>query len=91
MDNTLYCIKPGYVLREIAGECLAIPVGANTPTQEMIVLNPVSALLWRELESEKTLSELTAAVVKEFDAAEEEVSADILDFINELKSLDILI
>ena len=91
MDNSLYCIKPGYALREIAGECLAIPVGANTPTQDMIVLNPVSALLWKELESEKTLSQLITAVTNEFDASKEEVTADILDFINELKSLDILI
>lgn len=90
MDNTLYCIKPGYMLREIAGESMAIPVGADTPTQDLIILNPVSALLWKELENEKTLSQLIDAVTKEFDADASDVTADILDFLNELKNLNIL-
>ena len=53
-----YKVKPGYVLREIAEEYLAVPVGTGG---EIVILNPVSKLLWERMQAPQTLDELTAA------------------------------
>ena len=53
MNNELYSIKQGYVLREIADEYLAVPINSGTASSQLITLNPVSALLWKQLQNEK--------------------------------------
>ncbi len=83
MDNKKYCLKPGYVLREIAGEHLAIPVTAEN-SSDIVVLNPVSAILWNELETPKTLDELANKICENFDINRDEAKADIMEFIESL-------
>lgn len=83
MDNKKYILKPGYVLREIAGEHLAIPVTAENST-DIVVLNPVSAILWTELETGKTLDELTDKICENFDINRDEAKTDITEFIDSL-------
>ena len=89
MDNKKYIIKPGYVLREIAGEHLAIPVSAEN-TSDIVVLNPVSAILWEELQTEKTIDELTRVICSNFDIAKEEAAADIKEFIESLENAGVI-
>ena len=89
MDNKKYCLKPGYVLREIAGEHIAIPVTAENTT-DIVVLNPVSAILWKELQTEKTLDELTDVICSNFDIAKEEAAADIKEFLDSLESAGVI-
>ncbi|MBO5463203.1 MAG: PqqD family protein [Clostridia bacterium] len=89
MDNKKYIIKPGYVLREIAGEHLAIPVSAEN-TSDIVVLNPVSAILWEELQTEKTIDELATVICSKFDIAKEEAAADIKEFIESLESAGVI-
>lgn len=89
MDNQKFCIKSGYILREIAGECLAIPVAAENQS-EIVVLNPVSALIWKELETEKSLDEIAEAVCKNFDVSKDEARADAAEFLEILKNGGVL-
>lgn len=83
MENKKYRIKSGYVLREIAGEFMAIPVSAEN-TSDIVVLNPVSAILWEELQNEKTIDELSDIVCSKFEINKEEASSDIQEFVNSL-------
>lgn len=83
MENKKYHIKPGYVLREIAGEFMAIPVSAENAS-DIVVLNPVSAILWEELQKKKTIKELTDIVCRKFDISADEASADIKEFLDSL-------
>ena len=80
-----YKVKPGYVLREIAEEYLAVPVGTGG---EIVILNPVSKLLWERMQAPQTLDELTAAVTDEVDPAE--ARNDILAFLTNLKNSNLL-
>ena len=89
MDNKKYIIKPGYVLREIAGEHLAIPVSAEN-SSDIVVLNPVSAILWEELQTEKTIDELASVICSNFDIAKDEAAADIKEFIESLESAGVI-
>ncbi len=83
MENKKYCLKPGYVLREIAGEHLAIPVTAEN-SSDIVVLNPVSAILWKELETEKTIEELAQIICNSFEISKDEATADIKEFLESL-------
>lgn len=89
MENKKYCLKPGYVLREIAGEHLAIPVTAENST-DIVVLNPVSALLWEALETEKTIDELAEIVCSNFDIDRNEAKTDISEFIESLENAGVI-
>ena len=44
-----YQIKPGYCIRDIAGESLVIPVGgAAMADRKMAIINPVAKFLWEK-------------------------------------------
>lgn len=82
-----YKVKPGYVLREIAQEYLAVPIGTGG---EIVILNPVSKLLWERLQAPQTLDELTDAVTEQYDVDSAQAREDILAFLNNLKSSNLL-
>ncbi len=91
MDK-VYQVKSGYVVREIAGECLAIPVNCEEGAPEQIViLNVVSKYLWEQMESGKTFDELLQGVKDTFeDVSEDEASCDINEFLDKLNELNLL-
>ena len=78
-----YSVKQGYVLREIAGEYLAVP---SQNGGEIVILNPVSRVLWEELQKPKTLDELTAKITEMFDVEKDEARSDISKFLENLKN-----
>lgn len=88
MSEKKYCIKAKYIMREIAGEYLAIPLDAGEGnTSQIVILNPVSKLLWEALQNEVTLDELVEKVTSSFDVSREEAEADTKDFLFELLQL----
>lgn len=89
MKNESYSVKQGYVLREIADEYIAVPINSGSESQ-LIILNPVSALLWEQMQNKKTLEELVEAVTGEFDVSREEAETDIKAFLDSLKELNLL-
>lgn len=91
MENRTFSIKGDYVLRQIAGEYLAIPISNEAGEDaNIVILNPVSHFIWKELETEKTFDELLNAVTKEFDVSKEEASADIKEFLEGLEQSGLL-
>ena len=90
MNSEKFCLKDGFVLREIAGEFLAVPVNSVENSSQLIVLNPVSAEIWKMLEAEKTLSELVDGITSEFAVSREEAEGDIVAFLEQLKDLKFL-
>ncbi len=91
MNEEKFRLKNGFVLREIAGEFIAVPVNPCGNSVGMIVLNPVSALIWQTLQTECTLSEIADKISSEFDVSKDEAERDIVDFLKELRELDFLV
>ncbi|MBO5230631.1 MAG: PqqD family protein [Clostridia bacterium] len=83
MENKKYSIKQGFVVREIAGEYIAVPVDSSCGTN-IVVLNPVSKFLWEELKEEKSFDELLDAMLKNYDVSKEEAESDLKDFLMQL-------
>ena len=86
-----YKARSGYVVREIAGEYLLIPVkmqeGAGS---QVAVLNDTGKFLWEQLTVECTEEELTKAVIEEYQVTKEEAQTDIQEFLQKLKKSNLL-
>lgn len=91
MENKIYSIKGTFVLRQIAGEYLAVPISSNANDDaNIVILNPVSQIIWSKLESGATFDEILAVVTTEFDVSEEEATADIKEFLEGLEQAGLL-
>lgn len=84
MENKKYSIKQGFVVREIAGECIAVPVDSACGNN-IVVLNPVSKFLWNEMQSEKTFDELLEAMLGEYSVERDEAETDLKEFLAQLE------
>lgn len=80
-----------FTLREIAGEILVIPVGKTALNLNgMIILNPVSKVIWECLEKEATRVELLTAVCDAFEVETADAEQDLDEFLEELRKQDLL-
>ena len=89
MENKKYSIKQGYIVREIAGEYIAVPVDSSCG-KSIVVFNPVSYFLWQELQSEKKFDELLAAILENYDISKDEAEKDLNDFLLQLEENGLL-
>lgn len=68
-------LKEGFILRQVAGEYVVLSVNADVDLNGMITLNETGAALWKRLEREAELSDLTAALLEEFEVDEATAAA----------------
>lgn len=83
-------IKEGFVLRQMAGTNIVVPGGDALDMDVMITLNDTGRFLWELLQEETSIDAMTAAVLKEYDIAEDAARAYIVKFTDRLKELDFL-
>ena len=83
-------LKDGFILREIAGEVVVIPTADTLDLNMMITLNDTGCTLWKRLEQEAELADLTAALLAEYDVDEKTAAAAAEQFVAELKNHDFL-
>lgn len=77
-DNTRLKANPNYILREIGGECILVPVGEATPFENsMLTLNETAAFMWKMFMEGSTPKEVLEAAMKEYES-DEENKADII-------------
>lgn len=85
-------IKNGYMLREVAGSSVVIPLSDETVKfNGVLTLSGSAAFLWHILEkgiSDK--SELVSALLGEYDTDEKTAAADVDEFISSLSSKGLL-
>ena len=84
-------IKGEYVLREIAGEYILVPIG-NTAIEMngMITLNEVGVFIWEKLKSKCTIEELLEAILDEFEIDEERARKDLNEFLQQLNEAHLI-
>ena len=79
------------VARVVAGETLIVPVRAKVGDLASIYsFNGTGSLIWKLLESPKTLSELAAAVAQEYEVETAQAERDVTDFVNEMKAVGLV-
>lgn len=79
-------IKEGFLLREIAGSYVVVPIGQRViDFNGLMSLNETGALLWSKLEKEvRTINELVTLLCEHYLVEEDRARADIEAFINKI-------
>lgn len=84
-------LKDGLILREVAGEHVVLSVGGEVDLNGMMTLNDTGCTIWKRLEQEANLSDLTDALLAEYDVDEPTARAAAARFVEKLKELDLLV
>lgn len=84
-------IKGEYVLREIAGDTLLIPVGKTALSLNgMITLDVTAAEIWKGIEEQLTEDEILQRILNRFDVPMAVAKQDLEEFLQELRKADLL-
>ena len=80
-------IKNGFVVREVGGENVVVPVGEMSKVfHGMINLNETGAFLWKFFSEEHTVAEGVAALLAEYEVDEATACADVEKFAETIKN-----
>lgn len=77
-------LKPGFLVREVAGQTVAMPCGDALDLDLMIRLNGTAAFLWRLLQAETDENALVAALLAEYAVDEPTARAAVAAFVKQL-------
>ncbi|MBQ7857857.1 MAG: PqqD family protein [Oscillospiraceae bacterium] len=84
-------IVPGFVVRQIAGETIAIPAGpAARQLSGLLALNGSGKLLFDLLQSEQTEQSLVQALLDHYEIDAATAQADVTEFLQTLRSNGVL-
>mgnify|MGYP003254028954 CR=1 FL=1 len=84
-------IKNGFMMREVAGKYVVVPVGEGASTfKGMIQMNGLGAFLWNQLKEGQTKETLVEAVLEHYDASPAQAETDVQTFLTQLLNAGIL-
>ena len=84
-------INKEFVLREIAGDYIIIPIGATAlEFNGLITVNEVGVTIWNMLQEEVTMDDLVREILSEYDVEEAVVRADVEAFLGKLVENNII-
>ncbi len=84
-------IKEGFLLREVAGSHIVVPVGkAELDFNGMMTLNPVGAFVWTALETESTEAEVVQKVLDAYEIDETTAARDVHTYIEKLRGVGLI-
>lgn len=84
-------IIPGFIVRQIAGETVAVPTGeAAHNLSGLIILNETGQRIFELLQTEQTEEALVKSLLDEFDIDESTARSDVSEFLQILRNADVL-
>jgi hypothetical protein len=79
------------VARVVAGETLIVPIRAKVGDLASIYsFNGTGSLIWKLLESPRTVEELAAAVAQAYEVEPAQAEQDVVSFVSEMKSVGLV-
>ncbi len=92
-DNKKYRIRSGFILREIAGEYVIVPVDAgrgNLLENAILSPNGTAVFLWKCFEQPCTPQEAVIRGMAEYEVDEETIRSSVRRFVSEMLRYSIL-
>lgn len=84
-------IKKELIKREIAGDVILVPVGKSVVDHNgLFILNELAAFLWDRIPEAEGEADLTTAVLAEYEVTPETAAADVHEFVEQLRTMEIL-
>jgi hypothetical protein len=79
------------VAREVAGETLIVPVRTKVGDLASIYsFNSTGTLIWKLLETPRTLEEIAAAIVRAYEVDPARAEQDVTEFVEEMKAVGLV-
>ena len=78
-------LKNGYILREVAGSAVVVPLDPNSTFGSMLRLNGTGKFLWEKLATDVTRDALVAALVEEYEIDAQTAGRDTDAFLHSLR------
>ena len=83
--------KKEFMLREIVGETILIPMGdSNNHFNGIITINELGKFIWENLESSKDEEDLLHKILEEYEVEQKEAKEDLDEFFDKLRQVDII-
>ncbi|MFR1912725.1 MAG: PqqD family protein [Intestinibacter bartlettii] len=84
-------LKKKFVLRNIVGETILVPIGQNNEAfNGLISINELGKFIWENIESAKDKEELLQRILDEYEVDKDIAKADLDEFLGKLKAVDII-
>lgn len=83
-------LKNGFMLKEIAGECVVVATDASLNLDGMITLNETAKTIWQTLEKGAEMDDLVQALTDEFEVDADKARKAAKAFVAKLKELNFL-
>ena len=84
-------VKDSFVLRKIAGSNVVVPIGSETADfNGMMTLNETGAMLFGMLKKDRSIEDLTNAMLSEYDVSAAEAEEDVKAFVETLEKAGML-
>lgn len=84
-------LKKEFMLREIVGETILIPVGeSNNHFNGIITINEIGRFIWQNYESSKDEEDLLSKILDEYEVEKEVAKSDLDEFLGKLRETDII-
>ncbi len=87
-------LKPGFIIREVAGEQVLIPIGMQSVDfTKMLVLNDTALLLVNSLMSDEFISsnDLTEKILEHYEVQQDQANTDVNELLEKLQQLNMLV
>lgn len=85
-------VVPGFMVRQVAGETIAIPAGAAArQLSGLLALNGSGKLLFELLQTEQTHSTLVQALLDNYEIDPQTAGADVTEFLAILRDNGVLV
>lgn len=85
-------IAPGFLIRQVAGENLAIPSGESAHRLSgLMVLNGSGKFLFELLQTDRSMQELIDAMMEEYDVDTATARTDVEEFLDILRKNNVLV
>jgi len=86
--GAVYAKNPDYVQRDVAGECILVPIRRNlTESNSIYVLNDTGAVLWRRIDGIRSVQTISDEFVQEYDVTVEQLRQDFHTLLIDLLSI----
>lgn len=84
-------IKDGFLLREVAGSFIVVPVGAAAMDfGGMMTLNPVGAFVWKAMETDTDENAVVEKILAEYEIDRDTAARDVHIYVEKLRAAGLL-
>ncbi|MFZ0806907.1 MAG: PqqD family protein [Candidatus Sulfotelmatobacter sp.] len=91
LSNEMLIRSQSVVARVVAGETLIVPIRAKVGDLASIYsFNGTGSLIWKLMESPRTVAELASAVADEYEVDPGQAERDVTEFVSEMKSVGLV-